>query len=394
MVSSGGSGADGGTTGASDGGGAPDGGASPDAAPSAVAVAPPGTTGPLVAVVEPDYASWGQRVVAALLDNAILAGVTWLALGPQFRVPTLTPGWGSAAEDAAWSGGALVLVPIGALVVLLVLQALTGWTPGKLVTGIRVVREDEHRPAGLWTTAARWALHLLDAIFLIGYLRPAWHAKRQTFADSIVRTVVLREVLDLPRRPRIVLYSAALVTCALGLGYGYVPISSGSAADVADDSPLCEIQTPEPTLVAGEIRPAGSVSIDRDRRLWTVRETRTTHPGAVLTWTSDPSARDTEYRVELDARPGNGERVVISRSWYIGTSDADSWTDDEEFTHTRTIDADGDTHDVQVDITDPGADAALAALDSQPWIDVRLLADGDVLASCGGTVTYTEAPRD
>ncbi|GAA2238275.1 hypothetical protein GCM10010413_44210 [Promicromonospora sukumoe] len=390
MVSSGGSGADGGTT--SDG--VPDGGGPPDGAPSAVAVAPPGTSGPLVALVEPDYASWGQRFVAVILDNAILAGVTWLALGPEFGVPTLTPGWGSTAQDAARGGGPLVLVPVAALAVLLVLQATTGWTPGKLVTGIRVVREDEHRPAGLGKTLARWVLHFLDAILLIGYLRPAWHAKRQTFADSIVRTVVLREVPDLPRRPRIVLYSAAVVTCVLGLGYGYVPISSGSAADVGDDSPLCEVATPEPALVAGEIRPAGSVSINRDRRLWTVRETRTTHPGAVLTWTSDTSARDTDYRVELDARPGDGEAVAISRSWDIGTSDAGSWTDDEEFTHTRTIGADGDTHDVQVDITDPAADRDLATLDDQPWIDVRLLADGELLAECGGTVTYTEAPRD
>ncbi|MFI2487123.1 RDD family protein [Promicromonospora kroppenstedtii] len=373
MVRSVGSGADEGTT-------------------SGVVVAPDVDGPGAGAVVGPDYASWGQRVFAALLDNAILAGVTWLALGAGVTVPSLTPGWGTSAE-AARAGGPLVLVPIAALVVLLVLQGLTGWTPGKLVTGIRVVREDQHHTAGLGRTLARWVLHLLDAILLIGYLRPIWHRKRQTFADSIVRTVVLREVLDLPRRPRIVAYSAAIVVCVLGLGYGYVPISSGSAADVADDSPLCAVETPEPTLVAGEIRPAGSVSINRDRRLWTVRETRTTHPGAVLTWTSEPSVRDTDYRVELDARPGSGEDVAISRSWDIGSGDLDSWSDNEGYTHDRTIAADEDTHDVQVNITDADADAALAALDDQPWIDVRLLADGQVLAECGGSVTYIEAPR-
>lgn len=372
MVSSGGSGAGGGTT-------------------TGVTVAPDVEGAAAGAVVEPEYASWGQRVVAALLDNAILAGVAWLALGAGFNAPMLAPMWRGTAE-AARSGGPLVLVPVAALVLLLLLQALMGWTPGKLVTGIRVVREDEHRPAGLGRTLARWVLHLLDAILLIGYLRPIWHRKRQTFADSIVRTVVLREVLDLPRRPRIVAYSAAIVVCVLGLGYGYVPISSGSSADVADDSPLCEVESPEPALVVGEIRPAGSVSINQDRRLWTVRETRTTHPGAVLTWTSDPSARDTEYRVELDARAGDGEDVVVSRSWDIGSGDLDSWSDNEGFTHDRTVAADGDTHDVQVDVTDPHAE--LAALDDQPWIDVRLLADGEILVECGGSVTYTEAPRD
>ncbi|MGW2092559.1 RDD family protein [Promicromonospora sukumoe] len=381
MVSSVGSGADGGTTGLPDGDG--DGGA------SAVAVAPPGAPGPLGAVVEPVYATWGQRVVAALLDNAILAGVTWLALGTGFSVPTLTPGWGTAAQDAARGGGPLVLVPVAAAVALLVLQAMTGWTPGKLVIGIRVVREDEQRPAGLGKTLARWALHFLDAVLLIGYLRPLWNAERQTFADSIVHTVVVPRMPDLPRRPRVVLYSAALAACVLGLGYGCVPISSMGSFQLADAEPLCEVETPEPALVSGEIRPGGSVSIDRDRRLWTVRETRTTRPGAILTWTSDPSARDTDYRVELDARPGDGEDVVISRSWDVGSGDLDSWSDNDGFSHARTLLADGDTHDVQVDITDPGADAALAELDTEPWIDVRLLADGGVVASCGGPVDYT-----
>ncbi|WP_423462725.1 RDD family protein [Promicromonospora sp. MS192] len=368
MVSSEGSGADGGTT-------------------SGVAVAP-GTHGALAGVVVgPRYASWGQRVLAALLDDAILAGVTWLALGTGVAWPTLTPGWGTTVE-AARAGGPLVLVPAAALLALLVLQALSGWTPGKLVTGIRVVREDEHRPAGLGRTLARWVLHLLDAILLIGYLRPVWHRKRQTFADSIVRTVVLRAALDLPRRPRTVAYSAAIVVCVLGVGYGCVPISSASTDSAVDES-LCEVATTKPAFVSGEIKPAGSVQIDQERRLWTVRETRTVRPGATVTWTSDPSARQVGYRIELDARPAHGEEPVISRTWDIGSGDLESWTGNEGFTHARTIAADGDRHDAQVDITDPGADTVLAELDEQPWIDVRLLADGDVVASCGGLASYT-----
>ncbi|MFJ3402881.1 RDD family protein [Promicromonospora sp. NPDC090134] len=379
MQSSEGPRADDGTT--SDG--VPDGGGV-----SAVAVVPPATPGSLVAVVEPVYASWGQRVVAAILDNAILAGVSWLALGPGLGAPTLTPGWGAVADDAR-TAGPLVLVPIAALVVLLVLQATTGWTPGKLVVGIRVVREEDHAPAGLWRTLARWALHLFDAILLIGYLRPLWNAKRQTFADSIVHTVVVPRIPDLPRWPRIVLYSAAIVVCVLGLGYGCVPISGGGVDAVAEDGPLCEVQTSKPAFVTGQIKPAGSMWVERERRLWTVRETGVVHPGATITWTSDPSVRGTDYRVELDARTSYGENLVISRSWDIGSGDADSWTDNEGFTHDRTIAAAGDTHQVEVNITDPEADAALAALDAQPWLDVRLLADGDVVASCGGPASYT-----
>ncbi|MEV0893247.1 RDD family protein [Promicromonospora sp. NPDC050262] len=364
-------------------GSASGGGASPDAAPSRVAVAPDVAPGPPTAVDGPAYASWGQRVVAAILDDAILAGVTWLALGVGFAPVTLTPVLGAAGTES-WSSGPLVLVPVAALVALLVLQALTGWTPGKLVTGIRVVREDDHRPAGLWRTSARWVLHVLDAILLIGYLRPLWHARRQTFADSIVRTVVVRAVPDLPRRPRVAVHVAAAVTCVLGIGY-CVPISSGSGESLVGE-PLCELEHAGPALTGGEITPAASVSINRDRRLWTVRETRSVSPGASIAWASDPSARDTGYRVELDVRPGAGEEPMVSRSWDIGTGSVDAWEDDAGFTHTRTISADEDRHDAEVNLTAPGSDLDVAA---GTWFDVRVLADGKELAACGGAAAWT-----
>ncbi|WP_369370470.1 RDD family protein [Promicromonospora sp. Populi] len=351
----------------------------------------------LAADAGPEYATWGQRVVAAVLDNAILAGVTWLVLGSGTILPTLTLGLGGTggtgvfvrAGDGSPALEPLDLVPIGVLVIFLLLQALTGWTPGKLVTGIRVVRDGsdgQTGPAGPWRTLARWVLHLLDAILLIGYLRPAWHAKRQTFADSIVQTVVVQEAPELPRRPRIVLYSAALVVCVLGLGYGCVPISGGSSMSASGDA-LCELNGLGPLLTTGQIAPGGSLSVEQDRRMWTVRETRTVQPGATISWTSDPSVRDVDYRVELDARPGSEDGTpLVSRSWDIGSGSLESWSDNEGFTHARTIAADGDTHEVEVNVTGP--DDALATLGNDLWIDVRLIADGDVVAACGGTMTY------
>lgn len=368
-------------------GSGPDGGAASGDARSSVAVVPDGApdavpAGP-AAVDGPAYAPWGQRVVAAILDDAILAGVTWLTLGTGFSPVTLTPGFAAAGTEN-WSGGPLVLVPVAVLVVLLVLQALTGWTPGKLVTGIRVVREDEHRPAGLWRTAARWVLHVLDAILLIGYLRPLWHAKRQTFADSIVRTVVVRGVLDLPRRPRVAVYVAAAVTCVLGVGY-CVPIGSASSESLVGE-PLCEVENAGPALTSGEITPAASVSVNRDRRMWTVRETRTASPGVTIAWTSDPSARDTGYRVELDVRPGPGEEPLVSRSWDIGTGSADSRERDAGFTHTRIVSADEDRHDAEVNLAEPGSDLDV---DAGTWFDVRVLAGGEELVTCGGATAWT-----
>lgn len=344
----------------------------------------------LAAAVLPAYATWPQRVVAAILDNAILGGVTWLAFGAGFAQPSLTPGYLAggygAAGDEGWPGGPMILVPIGAVVTLVVLQALTGWTPGKLVVGIRVVRERSAGPAGLPTTLARWVLHLLDAILLIGYLRPVWHKKRQTFADTIVHTVVVQELPDLPRRQRIAVYGASLVAVVLGLGY-CLPINSASASG-SNGYITCGQEDVGPYVTTGDIRIDGSVSVNRERRLWTVRETRTAHPGATLSWASDPSVRDVRYRVELDARPTSEDGPVVSRSWDIGTGGTGTWSDDGLHAHTRTVSPDGDVHVAEVELR--GADSDTGVLGTDVWTDVRLIADGEVVAACGGTTTYDE----
>lgn len=362
-------------------------GARPDGAgPSEVGLVPDTEPAPADAVV-PAYATWGQRVVAAILDNAILAAVTWLALGAGFAQPTLTPRYGTPG-DAGWPNDPLILVPIGAVAVLLVLQALTGWTPGKLVVGIRVVREQSSAPVGLWTTAARWALHLLDAVLLIGYLRPLWHQKRQTFADGVVRTIVVQQLPDLPRTQGIVAYSAALVVVALGLGY-CLPINGGGSS-APEPVVACDLDGPGPFLTTGEILLGGSVWEQRERRMWTVKATRTAHPGATITWASDPSVRDAGYRVEIDARPSsaNGEPVV-SRSWDIGTGGVDDDpSPDFSYLHTRNVAPDGDVHVADVELQD--SDGDLGALGTQVWIDVRLIADGEVVAACGSGIGYDD----
>jgi Mce-associated membrane protein len=339
----------------------------------------------------PAYATWGQRVIAAILDNAILAGVTWLALGAGFTQPTLTPGFGTSG-DAGRPDDPLILVPVGAVAILLVLQALTGWTPGKLVVGIRVLREQSAAPAGLWTTLARWALHLLDAILLIGYLRPLWHQKRQTFADGIVRTVVVQAVPDLPRKQGIAVYSAALVVVVLGLGY-CLPINGGRSS-ATERVVACGLDGPGPSLTTGEILLGGSVWEEQERRMWTVKATRTAHPGATITWASDPSVRDAGYRVEIDARPSsaNGE-PVISRSWDIGTGGVDGDpSPDGSYLHTRNVAPDGDVHVADVELQE--SDGDLGGLGTQVWIDVRLIADGETLAACGSAVDYDQADAD
>ena len=86
-------------------------------------------------------------------------------------------------------------------------------------------------------SVVRVVAHLVDAILLIGYLRPLWNAKRQTFADSIVGTIVIATREPAPH-PRIagsrrapsalgsaVVTVAAVAVCVLGIGFS-MPVHS------------------------------------------------------------------------------------------------------------------------------------------------------------------------
>ena len=138
----------------------------------------------------PPLASWTRRVIAALLDGAILSGATWAVLGSDGSSPSLTPTFSAgAAAGIAWFTSPWL---VGLLVAMLALQGWTGATPGKRVAGVAIVRASDGLPVGVLASGLRVVAHLLDAIFLIGYLRPLWNDRKQTFADSIVGTLAVQ----------------------------------------------------------------------------------------------------------------------------------------------------------------------------------------------------------
>ena len=62
----------------------------------------------------------------------------------------------------------------------LLLPATTGWSLGRSVFGIRVVRRDGS-PAGPWLLLLRDLAHLLDtAALFIGWFWPLWDSRRRT----------------------------------------------------------------------------------------------------------------------------------------------------------------------------------------------------------------------
>lgn len=150
----------------------------PPAMTSPPAATSSGTPGPL--------AEWVDRVVAALIDAAIvLAG--YVAV---FVVYLLL-----RAVSRGMAGVFLGLVYLAATFVgfyFAYLNGAKGQTPGKAMTGLKVVRETDGQLIGGGMGVVRSIAHALDGICLIGYLFPLWDPKKQTFADKLLTTVVIK----------------------------------------------------------------------------------------------------------------------------------------------------------------------------------------------------------
>jgi uncharacterized RDD family membrane protein YckC len=121
----------------------------------------------------PPLASWGVRLLAWLIDGIII--------GVAYGIVSVI------------SKPLALLVWIGGFVYLAYMQGTTGATIGKGVMKIKVLREADGQVIGFGMALLRYLLHfVLDGICLIGYLFPLWDAKKQTFADKILSTVVVQ----------------------------------------------------------------------------------------------------------------------------------------------------------------------------------------------------------
>ena len=120
-----------------------------------------------------NLAPWGVRVVAALVDGAILVAV--------------------ALVLSVVSKGLSNVGVLAGEVYFAYLVGTKGQSPGKQVMKIRVVRDSDGTLLGFGTAVLRWLAHIADTFScLVGYLWPLWDAKKQTFADKIVGSVVVR----------------------------------------------------------------------------------------------------------------------------------------------------------------------------------------------------------
>ena len=148
----------------------------------------------------PDYAPWGRRAGAYLIDSApsLTANLVFLvgylmALIDLFR----RSGNGGSLDLGAgrgWMGvGAVLLVLAFGWTIYnrWIVGGRTGQSLGRRMLGIVLVSEMTGRPIGPFDAFVRDLVHILDGLAYVGFLWPLWDDKRQTFADMIMRTIVV-----------------------------------------------------------------------------------------------------------------------------------------------------------------------------------------------------------
>ncbi|MDQ3385721.1 MAG: RDD family protein [Actinomycetota bacterium] len=121
----------------------------------------------------PPLAGWGLRAAGYLIDALISFAI-------QVVFGLIDAGLGQIAglAVAIWFG---------------YLTGTTGQTPGRKAVGITVLREADGQHLGAGAGIGRLFLHILDALpLLLGFFWPIWDRKKQTFADKIIGSVVVK----------------------------------------------------------------------------------------------------------------------------------------------------------------------------------------------------------
>jgi Mce-associated membrane protein len=193
---------------------------------------------------ENSLAPWHIRACAFAVD--VLPGIAVVA---TMALVALTvsrqPVWWWVCVSV---GGVAILLM---LVNRLLLPTITGWSLGRALCGIAVVRREGAAP-GAWGLLLRDLAHLLDtASVLVGWLWPLWDSRRRTFADMLLRTEVRRVEPD-TRLHNIRRWTAAVVLTAAAVCLGGAAVSYGVvySRDRAIDQTRAQIAIQGPKIVA------------------------------------------------------------------------------------------------------------------------------------------------
>jgi uncharacterized RDD family membrane protein YckC len=133
----------------------------------------------------------GRRILATIVDG--------LVFGVLYAVMAMLFGTVTSEGPANWSGSlsALPSVFYGVIVVLyyILMEGYLGQTVGKMVLGIKVVREDNGEVPGVGGATIRTLLRIVDGLFsyLVAFIAVLISGKNQRLGDMAAHTLVVRK---------------------------------------------------------------------------------------------------------------------------------------------------------------------------------------------------------
>ncbi len=136
----------------------------------------------------------GRRIIAIIVDGIIIGLPTGL-IAAMLGVVSSGAGEVSASlEGVAGLFAALISVALY-LGYYVLMEGYLGQTLGKMLLGIKVVREDDGGVPGVKAAAIRTVLRIVDGIgsYLVGFIAVLASAKNQRLGDMAAHTLVVRK---------------------------------------------------------------------------------------------------------------------------------------------------------------------------------------------------------
>jgi uncharacterized RDD family membrane protein YckC len=133
----------------------------------------------------------GRRILAIIVDGLLLSVLFW--------VMSILFGSSSAEGgqvSASMTGLPFVLYLLIVFAYFTLMEGYLGQTVGKMLLGIKVIREDNGEVPGLKGAAIRTILRLIDVLpfaYLVGFIAVLISAKNQRLGDMAANTLVVRK---------------------------------------------------------------------------------------------------------------------------------------------------------------------------------------------------------
>ena len=145
---------------------------------------------PQVVGIQENVHVTGRRVLATIVDGVLL-GLLFFVMSMLF---------GSSSAEGGQVNASLNGLPFLMYLVLVVayyvlMEGYLGQTVGKMLLGIKVVREGTGEVPGLQGAAIRTGLRIVDGFFfyLVAFISVLASAKNQRLGDMVANTLVVRK---------------------------------------------------------------------------------------------------------------------------------------------------------------------------------------------------------